>query len=422
MKKFFAIIMVFVMCCMCCGCAALNTSYNIIGYIQDVNGISAPFGISAVKLDINSDSEPGVVDFTVVREDADPVSGKLTFSGEELGVYIPDLFDDYYVVKWATLASVAEEVTGTEIPTDVAAEIDSGKAAEVLMKYAEPIMSFINANNMAFGTAESWKLEGIDQEVGAVTTIEIEPTEDDWNALLTGIMETARDDEDLWELVSPVIESFYQFSKEGAEYASADEFAEGKISEARAAIDGAMESVGDIASLAAGTRVTVAMAEGRVHAVKADVPALGATVGYESAEDEEGSRVDAFVLYGDEAEVLVMNRLAMDGYFADILEISDIIVPGEASLYVYGIPNSEAIFGLDDGAIVVNWGENSWVATMEKNDNGTNVVVEGALPDEAVMVTITTDEQPSEASLPEAEPVELQAADIMAMVSFENAE
>jgi|GEM_PF-1966529 len=152
-----------------------------------------------VDLKVKAEKKNTLVNVDVNWLGSDVLSGAFTYDGDQFGFYLPDLDSGYYVVDIDQLFGNYEYAQYGLF--EVGIDIDSKLVDEVISRYADVVLSCVNAGNMTVSRNERIRLVSAGETVTGVTAYTFQPTGEDISEMLTKLADTIEKDKDLRELM-----------------------------------------------------------------------------------------------------------------------------------------------------------------------------------------------------------------------------
>ncbi len=408
MKKLTSLLIAAVMCFMLCGCAALNTTYDIVGFVQKDGTSVSPFGISKIQLGFDSEGSPAVADFYVTRANDTPIYGKLTVSEDGLGIFMPTADNAYYILSWEVMGLDKSIASAEGLRAFV--ESTASKYSSACIGKAEDILSKLSScKNVTTRKEDSFELKGLGMEAEYVEIMESEPTYEEWISIIGAILSAVTENEKAWELVDEAARASYQISDSIGEYDSPKEYASEQVETAKEIFNTLKEESDDYAKVLEGSRIMVVKSDDSTVAFSVNIPSIDITIGYESACDDDKWRYDGIYLYGESPECIFVNKFTNKNTYADVLEIGEMLIPSGGAIYISHLPEEESLFGFSKGIISFKSDEaGDCTLYLEENVDNTMISMTGGKGEDSFIVTGVTDGAEYKTVPPEAEPVPVE--------------
>jgi len=187
--------------------------------------------------------------------DTDVFGGTIVLGTDYIGVQVPALSDEYYVLKFEDIAELLDEM-GVDVDEDLVEtyiSMASGKTAmtsmkqadvkKLLNKYVEIFFSMVNEKNCV-QTKGTVKLNGVGKKVDC-TILTFTPTADDITKMVEELVKTASKDKDLAKLAQEVIA--YNLTVSGEDADDAEDAAEEAWDQLLESLEDLTDNVDDFA-------------------------------------------------------------------------------------------------------------------------------------------------------------------------------
>jgi hypothetical protein len=177
----------------------------------------------------------------------------------------------------------------------------------LVVRYRDILFSAANVHNTTEKTVD-YELQGLEETQPALK-VTCKPDLDDWRSMLGKLFTTAREDEQLMDVIVKMMEIG---GNNGSKALLLEQYGFSSFEEFKPALqellDEASEHVDEIAEMLNGMELEVASGAKRLYAAKLSIPG-GVGFGYESFGNAEDLRKDALVLYEEQAAVLALNTV-----------------------------------------------------------------------------------------------------------------
>lgn len=314
----------------------LDTDVTIRGNGSFDGAISEILDESEITLKLKTGEESGgLFGFSLNLMGSDVLSGTFVVEDNSIGISLPELLDEYYVVHTEDIPGILKALD-IDLPLDVEASasalagalagssLDGDLVKSVLEKYVQIFFSMVTDENTekSRGTVE---LKGLG-ESEKCTVITFRPEKDDISEMLTVLVETLVNDKDARSLFQQAIK---------AAGMDADEEMEGYDAFMDELRIGYKEDIEDISAEVSEADLawSVAFKKDRIYQIAIRSESRDEGVAYESWGKAVSGRTDAIVWYdGSEAERAVSNEVRLDGKtISGILEANEDLLYKEAS-------------------------------------------------------------------------------------------
>ena len=332
--------------------AGINTDFTVTAEIETGNSYTDKIiNDSAVTFKVKQgDTEKALYGFTLNLSGSDILSGTIVPEKDRIGIYLPELSDDYYQIRYEDLGDILKAL-GVDTEVDIESllasannkesplGVDSEELTAIIDSYLDVFFSMVNKENTT-SAKEDVKLPGCGKTVRC-TVITFKPTSDDITDMVKQLCDKLKDDDELREIVKNLAEYIYSADPEMAgSYGSLKEFVDYVLESYDDAIQDLWnENKDEINSFARDIENNevcwkIAYKGLRIHAIRiTDEDDSG--IGYESAGNVLESRTDMIVRYDEgDPDTVAESEIKVKGKIAE----------GEVRVY-----------HLDDGTAVVEY-------------------------------------------------------------------
>ena len=177
-----------------------------------INDSSVTFMVKA------GDSVKPLFGFIVNLSGSDVLSGTLVVDKDNLGIYLPELSDEYYKLYYDDLADILKKIgvdSGVDIQaiidsfysTESPLGIDSGKLEAIISSYLDIFFSMVKDENTT-SSKEDVLLPGCGEKISC-TVLTFKPSASDITEMVKAFCDKLKDDDDLREIVRNIAEYAY---------------------------------------------------------------------------------------------------------------------------------------------------------------------------------------------------------------------
>ena len=216
--------------------SGIDTDLTVTAEIETGNGmVDKIIKESSVILKVNqSDTERPLFGFLLNLSGSDILSGTIVAEKDKLGIYLPELSDDYYQVRLEDLDGILSslgidsEVDFEDILMSVNKKksplgADSEKLTSIIDSYLDVFFSMVNKENTT-ASKEKLLLPGCGETVRC-TVITFQPSADEISEMVKQLCDKLKQDGELREIVKNLAEYVYIVNPNFArQYASSDDY------------------------------------------------------------------------------------------------------------------------------------------------------------------------------------------------------
>ncbi|MBR0351728.1 MAG: zinc ribbon domain-containing protein [Oscillospiraceae bacterium] len=363
---------------------------------------------------------------------SDILSGTIVPEQDRIGIYLPELSDDYYQIRYEDLGDILSAL-GIDTKVDIedllaAAEnkesplgVDSEKLKAIIDSYLDVFFSMVNEENTT-SAKEDVKLPGCGQTVSC-TVITFKPTADDITDMVRQLCDKLKDDEDVREIVKNLAEYVYKASPDLArQYPTSKEFVNYTLESYDDTVrDLWNDNKDEIKSFARDVEKNevcwkVAYKGTRIHAITiTDDDDNG--IGYESVGNVLESRKDMIVLYDEgDPETYAESEIKVKGKIA------------EGELRVYHLDDGTAVveysvdlakksgLNIPYGDISFKYGEVKVNLSVSGDDTGSVHDIKLRIDDTPMKFRISSTDEPSTVTEPKGAATRVTSDNVMGIL------
>ncbi len=218
--------------------SAIDTDMTVSAEIETGDGmVDKIIKESSIILKVNqSDAERPLLGFLLNLSGSDILSGTIVAEKDKIGIYLPELSDDYYQIRFEDLDGILSslgidsEVDFEDLLSSVNNKksplgVDSGELTSIIESYLDIFFSMVNKEN-TISSKENVRLPGCGETIRC-TVITFQPSADDVTEMVKQFCDKLKEDEELREIVKNLAEYVYIANPTFArQYASSDDYAE----------------------------------------------------------------------------------------------------------------------------------------------------------------------------------------------------
>ena len=218
--------------------SGIDTDLTVTAEIETGDGmIDKIIKESSVTLKVNqSDAERPLFGFLLNLSGSDILSGTIVAEKDKLGIYLPELSDDYYQIRFEDLDGILSSL-GIDSEVDFEDLLsyadnkksplgaDSEKLADIIESYLDVFFSMVNKENTT-SSKEKLQLPGCGETVRC-TVITFQPSAEEISEMVKQLCDKLKEDGELREIVKNMAEYVYIANPNFArQYASSDDYVE----------------------------------------------------------------------------------------------------------------------------------------------------------------------------------------------------
>ncbi len=411
MKKAISLVLVLVMAFALCGCVK-NTDFILYAEMTQgeettvlTDGMNITFGV-------NADNDPVLIGATVEVEGAQPIKAVLTIGAQGIGISVPALLEDYYIVEWEAIKGTAEALTSTDLSSLDVSSLPMEEITEIVERYAGILSGLVTEDNTSV-TEGTYEMPGLGTNAAA-TIISITPTDAQWDQVYTTLISTLQTDDQLKGIISEALKAFFATAEDAEEYVNADAYAEAKMSEFEGALAEALENKDYFLTNISGLTFEAGYDDSRIYGGRFILG--GAGIGYESFGEVSDVRYDGLFLYEDgTATAILANQLtSTEESFQSIAssqlaELKIVAMIDKTASTVLDLPVSGFYLGVEGTDLTVG---------VEQSDEYGVLYFDGVNDDMEIYIEAASDGTPSAIKEPAQEPVLISTMDqLMEIIS-----
>ena len=185
------------------------------------------------------EGEPGLFGFTLNLKGSDILNGTLVFDPDYIGVYLPELDDEYYRIQYSDLEKILEDA-GVEFDLkDLTGNLNAGKSPlsidekelrGIFDEYLDVFFSMVNKNNTK-ASKETLSLPATGEQVKC-TVLTFHPSAKEVTDMARELLEKFADDDRIRKMVRSALEYSYSFDPSNSYwYSDADEYVDEMMEE-----------------------------------------------------------------------------------------------------------------------------------------------------------------------------------------------
>lgn len=294
--------------------------YLVAGRSSGFGNLDSWLNASSIRLEVDTEQPQGtLVGMDLIIRGSEPLKVLVAYERDSLCVALPGATSSCYSIPYGMLTGLiglAAAQCDNLITAGPSALFGDGAVSDQLKALTEKYVGIIfSASNMhnTDEKLELYRLDGLDREQLCLL-IRCRPELSDWRDMLQSLFSSAREDDQLQELLAGLIRAAVMLpTVQMRLYDMGFYDAEALIAAMPQLFDQALQNVEELAHRFAGFSIDFAISEGRVHAFRIS-DENGSGVGFESFGEPDERRLDAIVRYGPNgSEVLLFNELIRTG-------------------------------------------------------------------------------------------------------------